>query len=42
MLVPAGYDLALDGYVISITLMFIFISYLIAKLGFFILKQKNS
>lgn len=33
-LLPAGYDLAIDGFVISRTLMIIFILHLISKIGF--------
>lgn len=41
-LIPAGYDLAIDGYVISKTIVLIFGLNLFFKLGFFLLKQKNS
>lgn len=41
-LIPAGYELAIDGYLISKTIMFVFSLYLLSKLGFFIIKQKNS
>ncbi len=42
ILLPAGYELALDGYVISRNLMIIFSLYLLSKLGYCIIKQKNS
>lgn len=41
-LIPDGYELAVDGYVISKTLMLIFSLYLLFKLGFYLIKQKNS
>jgi hypothetical protein len=34
ILIPRGYDLAIDGYVISRTLMIIFALYLSTKIGF--------
>ncbi|WP_412055484.1 hypothetical protein [Bacillus inaquosorum] len=37
-LVPAGYDLAIHGIVISRTLMIAFTLYLVSKLGYFIKK----
>ncbi|MFD6441064.1 hypothetical protein ACFWDG_14870 [Peribacillus sp. NPDC060186] len=40
-LIPGGYELAIDGYVISRTLIIIFTLYLIAKIGEFLLKQKD-
>ena len=40
-LIPAGYDLAIDGYVISKTLMIIFTLYLLSKIGFFIISKKD-
>lgn len=40
-LIPQGYDLAIDGYVISKTLMIIFTLYLTSKLGFYFINKKN-
>lgn len=40
-LLPPGYSLALDGYVISRTLMMIFGLYLVTQLGYFIMKMKK-
>ncbi len=40
-LIPSGYDLAIDGYVISRTLMIIFCLYLLTKLGYFILESRK-
>lgn len=39
ILIPNGYELAIDGFVISRTLIFIFILYLVSKLGFFFKKD---
>ncbi|MBM7713146.1 hypothetical protein JOC94_000112 [Bacillus thermophilus] len=39
LLLPKGYDLALDGYVISKTMVMIFTFYLLTKTGFFILRH---
>lgn len=41
ILIPAGYDLAIDGYVISRTLMLIFGLYSLLKLGLFLAVQKR-
>lgn len=41
-LIPAGYELAIDGYVISRTIIIIFGLYLLFKLGTFLFKQKDS
>ncbi|WP_243385688.1 hypothetical protein [Bacillus kexueae] len=38
ILIPAGYELAIDGYVISRTLVLLFNLYLISKLGIFLYK----
>ena len=38
-LIPRGYELAIDGYVISRTLVMIFAAYLLTKLGYFILNN---
>lgn len=40
-LIPNGYELAVDGYIVSRTILLIFGLYLIFKLGLFLLK-KNS
>ncbi|MCM2581737.1 MULTISPECIES: hypothetical protein [Bacillus] len=40
-LVPAGYDLAIHGIVISRTLMIAFTLYLVSKLGYFLLNKKD-
>ncbi|MEY8742841.1 hypothetical protein AB9M62_25590 [Bacillales bacterium AN1005] len=40
-LIPPGYDLATDGYLISKTLMIIFTLYLIFKLGFLLFNKKD-
>lgn len=39
ILVPKGYNLAIDGYVISRNLMIIFLLYLLSKLGYFLYSQ---
>lgn len=39
LLIPAGYDLAIDGIVISKTLMLLFALYLFSKIGFQLLKK---
>ncbi|WP_338754903.1 hypothetical protein [Bacillus sp. FJAT-52991] len=39
LLIPKGYDLAIDGYVISRTLMIISTFYLLTKAGYFIIKN---
>lgn len=36
ILIPKGYNLAIDGYVISRNLMVIFLLYLLSKLGYFL------
>ncbi|KMJ55313.1 hypothetical protein AB685_27890 [Bacillus sp. LL01] len=36
VLIPEGYQLAIDGYVISRTLVLIFTFYLVTKLGYWI------
>lgn len=41
ILIPAGYDLAIDGYVISRTLIIIFLFHLISKFGYFLYKEKK-
>ncbi|MCY7867845.1 hypothetical protein MOD48_18845 [Bacillus spizizenii] len=40
-LIPAGYDLAIHGIVISRTLMIAFSLYLVSKLGYFLLNKKD-
>ena len=40
-LIPAGYDLAIHGIVISRTLMIAFTLYLVSKLGHFLLNKKD-
>ncbi|MDQ1236229.1 hypothetical protein QE450_003727 [Paenibacillus sp. SORGH_AS306] len=40
-LIPKGYDLAIDGYVVSRTLIIIFSFHLLTKLGYFILETKK-
>lgn len=40
-LVPAGYELAVDGLVISRTLMIIFILHLVSKIGFTIIAKSK-
>ncbi|MCY9030946.1 hypothetical protein MOE91_19500 [Bacillus inaquosorum] len=39
-LIPAGYDLAIHGIVISRTLMIAFTLYLVSKLGYFLFYMK--
>lgn len=41
LLLPAGYELAIDGYVISRTLVTIFTFYLIVKFGYYMLTKKD-
>lgn len=41
ILIPAGYDLAIDGYVVSRTLMLIFILYITSKLAFHLLENEK-
>lgn len=41
ILLSGGYELALDGYVISRTLMIIFVLSLLFKLGLFLVEQKD-
>lgn len=41
LLIPAGYDLSVDGVVISRNLLLIFILYIIAKIGFNLLNKKK-
>ncbi|KIL72445.1 hypothetical protein SD78_4342 [Bacillus badius] len=38
---PKGYDLAIDGYVISKTLIVIFTLYLLSKLGYYSINKKD-
>ncbi|WP_407711664.1 hypothetical protein [Bacillus inaquosorum] len=40
-LIPAGYDLAIHGIVISRTLIIAFTLYLVSKLGYFLLNKKD-
>lgn len=40
LLVPKGYELAIDGYLISRTLVMIFALYLVSKLGYALLNKK--
>lgn len=40
-LMPKGYELAIDGFVISRTLLIIFDLYVVAKLGFYLLNKKD-
>jgi hypothetical protein len=40
-LMPAGYDLAIDGYLVSRALVFIFILYSLFKFGYFLLNKKD-
>lgn len=40
-LMPKGYELAIDGFVISRTLLIIFVLYVVAKLGFYLLNKKD-
>ncbi|AUZ26568.1 hypothetical protein [Bacillus cabrialesii] len=40
-LIPAGYDLAIHGIVISRTIMIAFTLYLVSKLGYFLLNKKD-
>ena len=39
LLIPKGYELAIDGYVISKTLILIFLLHLLSKLGYFLHKN---
>lgn len=39
LVIPAGYDLAIDGIVISKTLMVLFALYLFSKIGFQLVKK---
>ncbi|MDM5452383.1 hypothetical protein [Peribacillus simplex] len=39
LLIPGGYDSALDGYVVSRTMMIIFTLHLLVKLGEFIINK---
>lgn len=41
LLIPKGYELALDGYVISRNLMVIFLLYLLSKFGYTLLQNRN-
>lgn len=41
LLVPKGYELAIDGYLISRTLVMIFALYLVSKLGYALLNKKG-
>ncbi|MGE7182425.1 hypothetical protein ACQKKK_00210 [Peribacillus sp. NPDC006672] len=41
LLISGGYDLALDGYVVSRTMMIIFTLHLLVKLGEFIINKKK-
>ena len=38
LLIPAGYELSIDGYIIARTLVIIFILYIVSKLGFSFIK----
>lgn len=38
LLIPVGYELAIDGYVIARTLVIVFILYIVSKLGFSFIK----
>lgn len=40
-LIPKGYELAIDGYVISRNIMIIFTLYLVSKLGGFLINKKD-
>jgi hypothetical protein len=40
-LMPAGYDLAIDGYLVSRALVFVFILYSLFKFGYFLLNKKD-
>ncbi len=40
-LIPRGYELAIDAYVISKTLLFVLSLYLLSKLGYFIINKKD-
>lgn len=40
-LIPKGYELAIDGYVISRSIMIIFSLYLLSKLGFLLLTKEK-
>ncbi len=42
MLIPAGYDLAIDGYVISKNILLFIIWILIAQLGFSLTKNSEN
>ena len=41
LLVPKGYELAIDGYLISRTLVMIFTLYLVSKFGYALLNKKG-
>lgn len=41
ILVPNGYELSIDGYIISRTLVLIFILHSLSKFGYFIYKDYN-
>ncbi|MDQ0216507.1 ABC-type transport system involved in cytochrome bd biosynthesis fused ATPase/permease subunit [Oikeobacillus pervagus] len=40
-LIPKGYDLAIDGYVVSKTLLLICIFHLLSKFGYFLYKHSK-
>ncbi|WP_230198830.1 hypothetical protein [Massilibacterium senegalense] len=40
-LMPKGYELAIDGFVLSRTLLIIFVLYVVVKLGFYLLNKKD-
>lgn len=41
ILIPAGYELALDGYVLSKNILLITIFVLISKIGFLLISERN-
>ncbi|QJX80313.1 hypothetical protein [Priestia megaterium] len=40
-LMPAGYDLGVDGYLVARALIFLFILYALFKFGYFLLTKKD-
>lgn len=40
-LMPAGYDLGVDGYLVARALIFLFILYVLFKFGYFLLTKKD-
>lgn len=40
-LMPAGYDLGVDGYLVARALIFLFILYALFKFGYFLLTKKG-